>query len=86
LVQAQEKYLEVCDRFVSEQSTLEATLAERDEAYLELLGFKDTVADGSGTASQPQGVSPRARENRFPFVRGFGGGAQTPPTAGVPPL
>jgi hypothetical protein len=57
-------------------------LAERDEAYLDLLGVPETAQDASGSGTAP-GESPRNRQIRLPqFGRAVGaaGAAGDPPS------
>lgn len=82
-LQVQAKYSELCDRFTTEQAVLESALAERDDAYLDLLGFRDPGTESPAGPSQPQATSPRSRQIRFPnFGRVLGG--VSPPSSGGP--
>lgn len=50
VVQAQQKYLEAVEKFGQLKDDVDALLAQRDEAYLELLAVPDAGAS-SGTLS-----------------------------------
>eukprot|EP00884_Botryococcus_braunii_P022977 jgi/Botrbrau1/9363/Bobra.354_2s0019.1 len=85
---AQTRFVELCERFAAEQTALEAALSERDEAYLDLVGFRDGAPDGGAAAPQVQGASPRALpQMRFSsfFGRAPGGGGGVPNSDGAAP-